>query len=130
MKPRHLMSFLLLLAAVGLKAQPSRKTPQKVTVRRALFRHNRSHRVALEALLTGTKTKDPNAFDLRTVTSSATRITYEGSMHGSDLRYRVVVCRPAWLSFYAKNPQMVTGISISAISYEGPQRRSSEREPR
>jgi hypothetical protein len=76
------------------------------------------HRVALEALLTGTKTKDPNAFDLRTIISDAARITYDGSMRGSDLHYRIVVSRPAWLSFYAKDPQVVTWLVIRAISYD------------
>jgi hypothetical protein len=86
-------------------------------------------RVAIDALLAGTKTTGPDAFNLHTFSSSPARITYEGSMRGSNLHYRVVVSRPAWLSFYARDQQTVAWIVISAISYDDQPHPKTKRPP-
>lgn len=70
-------------------------------------------REALARYLGGSAASVP----LHRIHTSSVRITYEGVSSDGKLHYRVVASRPAWLAFYAKNPDKIAWVVIGAYEY-------------
>jgi hypothetical protein len=75
------------------------------------------NRVATEALrkVRGLKADEP--VELKETARSRGRIVYE-TPPGAGLSYEVVVSRPYWLTFYAKNPRRVAWVAIGINAFK------------
>jgi ferredoxin-thioredoxin reductase catalytic subunit len=58
---------------------------------------------------------DPNSIELKQTRKLQGRVIYDWHPRGKRTRYMVVVSRPYWLSFYAKDPKNVAWVVLAAF---------------
>jgi hypothetical protein len=71
-------------------------------------------RVASDALAASLKTDKLPTEEIKQTSSVQGRIVYEWIPDGKDVSYMVVVSRPYWLSFYAKDKMKIAWVVIAA----------------
>ena len=75
---------------------------------------NDPKRVASDAIREFAQIKEPGELKLRTMQQNPGRIDYEWRLTRKSPRYMVVVSRPYFLSFYARDPKKVAWVVVAA----------------
>jgi hypothetical protein len=75
-------------------------------------------RVASDALAGLLKIDEKTITGLRQTRKAQGRFVYEWRNEAKGTKYKVVVSRPYWLSFYAKDPSKVAWVVLAAYEYK------------
>jgi hypothetical protein len=81
---------------------------------------NDPKRVASDAIKEFAKIEEPGELKLKATQQNPGRIDYEWRRTNTSSRYMVVVSRPYFLSFYARDPKMVAWVVVAAYGSPDP----------